>query len=186
MNVPRGLGLALFLLAQAMVVGTVEARQRDDLLVLGTRTEIESSVLDETRTLWIYTPPAYDSSNAQFPVLYLLDGDVHFRHATGLLDFLSYNLRAPQLIVVGILNTSRTRDFTSPSVSGRTSRSGTGGAHRFLRFLSDEVKPYVEREYRTAAFSILVGHSYGGLFTVHTLVRSPEAFDAHIAISPSQ
>ena len=72
MNVPRGLGLALFLLAQAMVVGTAEARQRDDLLVLGTRTEIESSVLDETRTLWIYTPPAYDSSNAQFPVLYLL------------------------------------------------------------------------------------------------------------------
>ena len=38
-----------------------------------------------------------------------------------------------------------------------------GGADEFLRFLSDELIPWVEGQYRTASFRVLVGHSLGGL-----------------------
>ena len=45
--------------------------------------------------------------------------------------------------------------------------------------------PWVESRYRTRAYSVLVGHSYGGLFALHALVTRPDVFDAYIAISPS-
>ncbi len=60
-----------------------------------------------------------------------------------------------------------------------------GGADNFVRFLSDELMPWVESRYRTRPYSILVGHSYGGLFAVHTLLTRPDLFDAYLAISPS-
>ena len=42
-------------------------------------------------------------------------------------------------------------------------RPTAGGADEFLRFLSDELIPWVEGQYRTASFRVLVGHSLGGL-----------------------
>jgi predicted alpha/beta superfamily hydrolase len=162
------------------------AQQHTEPIVAGTRTVIESTVLGESRPVWISTPPSYESSDERYPVLYLLDGDVHFHHAIGLVRYLAYYLRAPEMIVVAVLNTNRTRDFTPSASDGNVDPSSrTGGAARFHQFLTAELKPYVEREYRTGPFSILIGHSLAGLFTVYSLVNAPEAFGAHIAISPS-
>ena len=52
-------------------------------------------------------------------------------------------------------------------------------------YLRDELIPYMAERYRTEPFNILVGHSLGGLFTVHSLVNHPSLFDAHIAASPA-
>lgn len=153
-----------------------------DPLHLGTRHRLTSTVPGEERELWIRTPPSYGRSRVGFPVLYVLDADVHFRHATALVDFLAYYLRAPEMIVVGVLNTNRTRDFTPPR-AGQAAEAG--GADRFLRFMTEEVRKYVNREFRAEPFSVLVGHSLGGLFAVNTLAQQPAAFSAYIAISPS-
>ena len=45
--------------------------------------------------------------------------------------------------------------------------------------------PYVEKNYATADYKGLIGHSFGGLFAVHTLLSKPDLFDAYISISPS-
>jgi uncharacterized protein len=45
--------------------------------------------------------------------------------------------------------------------------------------------PYVEKNYRTRPYEILVGHSFGGLFAIHALVTKPTLFDAYIAIDPT-
>jgi tetratricopeptide (TPR) repeat protein len=60
-----------------------------------------------------------------------------------------------------------------------------GGASTFLDFLTEELKPWVESHYRTQPFSVLVGHSFGGLFITQVLIEDPEAFEAYISISPS-
>jgi tetratricopeptide (TPR) repeat protein len=44
--------------------------------------------------------------------------------------------------------------------------------------------PFVEGNYRTQPYRILVGHSLGGLLATHTMLSRPDLFDAHIAISP--
>lgn len=156
-------------------------------IVIGQRLSLHSEVLNEDRPLWVYTPAGYDQSTAAYPVLYLLDGNGHFHHTTGAIQFLAANNRMPQMIVVAIPNTDRTRDLTpSASTAANAGRLPTaGGADNFLRFIRQELQPWVEREYRTQPYRVLIGHSFGGLFAMHTLITHPETFNAYISISPS-
>jgi hypothetical protein len=91
------------------------------------------------------------------------------------------------MLVVGIENTNRTRDLTPPSQAEIDLRfsPGNGGADAFLRFLGEELIPFVEKNYRTRPYRILTGHSFGGLFAFHTLITKPKLFNAYIAISPT-
>lgn len=173
--------------AWALAVSPLLAQPSDDTLVLGQRLTIQSKALGEERILWVATPRGYESSKARYPVLYVLDPDVHFTHAVGLSGFQARYLRMPDVIVVGIVNAARARDFTPPPSSGDAPEepSRRGGAERFMTFLTDEVRIRVEQEYRTEPFTILFGHSLGGLLTVHAFVHHPGAFDAHVALSPS-
>lgn len=159
-------------------------------VIIGHRTSIESTVLGEERPLLIYTPPGYEQGTDRFPVLYLLDGDGHFHHASGVTQFLSANQRMPAMIVVGVPNLSqdgRTRDLTPPLTQPDTAdRFPTaGGGSNFLKFLTDELQPWVESHYRTQPFRVLVGHSFGGLFATQALIEDPAAFEAWVSISPS-
>ncbi len=92
----------------------------------------------------------------------------------------------PGVIVVAIPNTVRARDLTPPVQEDSLGlRPLAGGADNFLEFLSGELKPYLEENYRTRPYSILIGHSLGGLFANHALVHRPEVFNAYVSISPS-
>jgi len=193
-----------YVVAASLVTPIALAAQSSDGLgtdgtpvVIGQRYTIHSELLGEDRTLLVATPDGYETDPAaRYPVLYLLDGDGHFHHATGIVDFLADNGRMPRVIVVAVPNPSqdaRTRDLTPrhesefafPGVRADSIFPTAGGADTFLRFLTDELAPLVESEYRTAPFRILVGHSFGALFNVHALLTDPDAFQAHIAISPS-
>ncbi len=178
----RNKKLFLFLsgLLLTMVNG-VGLKGQDRQLLYGKEVVIHSSVLDENRKIFIHTPPAYDQEQTQYPVLYLLDGEAHFFHATGIVDFLTRLGYMPETIVVGITNTDRTRDFSPTHVSDMPS---SGGADRFLAFLEKELIPYIDGNYRTAPFRILEGHSFGGTFAVYSLLREPELFGGYIVISP--
>ncbi len=142
---------------------------------------IHSGILNEDRDLNIYLPDDYYSSEKRYPVLYLLDGRTHFHHATGAVNFLSNNEIIPGMIVVAVVNVDRDRDF-SPVNDER--RPTSGGAEKFLGFMSEELIPSMDDDYRTSGFNVLVGHSLGGTFAVFALLNKPEVFDAYIAISP--
>ena len=157
----------------------------EDNIIIGQRRELHSEILDEDRKLHIYTPGGYeDDEKESYPVLYLLDGPYHFHHTTGLVQFLADNGRIPEMIVVAVGNTNRTRDLT-PSAGEMGGKKRGGGGDKFLKFLSDELAPWVEKEYRTRPYRVLVGHSFGGLFGVHALITKPDFYDGIIAISPS-
>jgi len=162
------------------------AQNATEPIVIGESLSIHSNVLGEDRPLLVYTPNGYEGSGAIYPVMYLLDGDAHFHHTTGILDFLSRNGQMPQMIVVAVPNTDRTRDLTPVTTTDTANRFPTaGGADHFLSFLVDELMPHVNANYRTAPYDILVGHSFGGLFAVYALLERPDAFDAYVSISPS-
>ncbi len=152
-----------------------------DEVVIGERLALHSKILGEDRVLLVYRPPP-DGGTTRYPVVYLLDGDAHFHHVTGLVQFLIGQGRMPRAIVVGVANTDRTRDFT-PTRAQQFPTSG--GADRFLAFLERELIPAIEARYTTARYRVLIGHSLGGLFAVHALNRSPDLFDAAISLSPS-
>ena len=176
----------LAVICTALLLPERAAAQPEESVVIGKKLELFSEILDENRPLLIRTPYGYASGEEHYPVLYVLDGDAHFHHTTGTADYLAYSGRTPELIIVAIRNIDRNRDLTPPSAqkSDNEDFPTHGGADNFLRFISDELMPWVNRQYRTRPHSTLVGHSFGGLFALHALVTRPDVFDAYIAISP--
>jgi len=120
-------------------------------------------------------------SESNYPVLYLLDGGAHLQHASGAADYLATRGHIPGIIVVAIHNIDRSRDFSPVHVDNIPT---SGGAEKFLGFLSKELLPYLDENYRTAGFNILLGHSFGGTFIGYTLLEKPKLFDAFLAVSP--
>ena len=157
------------------------ARAGGDDITIGKTVTIHSKILNEERTMLVYLPPDYEQGTEEYPVLYLLDGETHFFHGSGIVEYLSRLGLIPQLIVVAITNVDRTRDFSPTHVENQPT---TGGAEMFLSFLDDELIPHIDNQYHTAKFRILMGHSLGGTFATYSLFNNPELFNAYIAISP--
>lgn len=154
-----------------------------------------SEILGEERTILVRLPEGYEETTRKYPVLYVLDGEYFFQQAVSAVQFLSelgYDRGQhpiPELIVVGVVNVDRDRDYTpthAPEQSGgRLSFPTSGGAETFQRFLEREVFPLIESKYRAHPDRTLSGWSLGGLFTVHTFLENPSLFSRYLAISPS-
>jgi len=158
---------------------------------------IHSNILGEDRRVVIYNPDKVGGNVLPFyPVLYLLDEN-DMSMVTGMVKYLSaYNEQLPAMLVVGIDGgDQRMRDLTpthslydnmgklDPDPNGWLQPSG--GGDKFLRFMREEVIPFVEKRYRTAPFRIFAGHSVGGLTAVHALTAHPDMFNAYLAVAPS-
>jgi uncharacterized protein len=161
--------------------------QNEESILLGKKITIFSSILKENRKIWIYNPDLTATSPIaikHYPVVYVLDGDAHFLSTVGMIQQLSQangNTILPEMIVVGIENTDRLRDLT-PSLTASDSKDK---ANPFVNFLASELIPYVDKNYNTAPYRLLVGHSLGGLTAIDILTNFPKYFNAYIAIDPS-
>ena len=167
-------------------------------IIIGRSDSIWSGTLKEQRPFLVYTPPSYNDTTylpRKYPVLYLLDGDAHFHSVTGLVQILGTGVNAtfvvPEMIVVAIPNTDRTRDLTPTHVEkdfeGKPQPflKTSGGMPNFLQFLKTELIPRIDSAYRTAPYRILVGHSLGGIAVIDALYTMPATFNAYVAIDPS-
>jgi len=166
-------------------------------IAIGERLSMRSAILGEERPYWVHLPESYRDARyapRPYPVMYLLDGDSSFHVATGTVHFMSEGLtgsiQIPELIVVAVPNTDRTRDLTPTHTIQRPegddpSLKNSGGGDAFLRFLKEELLPEIDRTYRTAPYRIIVGHSFGALLALHALQREPDLFQGYIAIDPS-
>jgi len=165
----------------------------DDQLSLASIERISSKILGEEREVWVHVPSEFygmDTTDVKFPVIYIVDADGHFLPLVGIMDQLSSRFSAndqcPPHIVVGIRNPNRNYDLTPPQADlTQDSINGTGGANLFAKFIKDELMPYINIKYPVAPYTTLAGHSYGGLFTMNTLIEHQDLFDNYIAIDPS-
>jgi len=190
--------LCFGLLASCVQDPDAIAQEEDRRVTIGHKFTIASETLGEDRQYWVYLPASYDSDSGasqHYPVMYLLDGDAHFPSASGVVEFMSSgingNVQIPELIVVAIPNTNRTRDLTpshstiGPNGEEATFLQSSGGGDAFLKFVRDELFPKIDSDYRTTPHRTLVGHSFGGLIALHALLDVPDMFQAYIAIDPS-
>lgn len=171
--------------------------QTNNDIVIGKIDSLESETLKEQRKIWVHLPDGYDNGlfeKKTYPVVYLLDGDAHFYSVVGMIRQLSSingNTILPKMIVVGIPNTNRTRDLTPtkqkpghPFVDS-TMVADSGGGENFIAFIEKELIPYIEAKYPTEPHRTFIGHSFGGLTVLNTLIKKPELFNAYISIDPS-
>lgn len=139
-----------------------------------------------------------------WPVVYLLDGNSVFGSATDTLRSRSgrpevTGIRPALVVALGYPTDKaydmnrRIYDLTPPaaqlSLPQRPNNQPwppTGGAAALLAFIQQQVKPYVAAHWPVnESQETLVGHSFGGLFTLYTLLTQPSAFEVYVAGSPS-
>jgi predicted alpha/beta superfamily hydrolase len=164
-----------------------------------------SKILGNRRDVLVYLPRGYRRfSRTRYPVLYLQDGQNVFDAATAFAQvewgvdetaqrLIRQNLIEP-LIVVAIANTGdeRIHEYAPTrgviDSSGKRKKRSRGLARDYGRFLIDELKPYIDRKYRTkrkGEFTGLGGSSLGGLLTLSLGLWFPQVFTRLMVMSPS-
>jgi predicted alpha/beta superfamily hydrolase len=164
-----------------------------------------SRILKNRRDVLVYLPPGYRRfSRTRYPVLYLQDGQNFFDAATafngveGGVDETAQRLVAKKLIepliIVAIANRSEERIHEYAPTRGIIEQDGKGKkrskglARKYGQFLVEELKPYIDRKYRTkpaAEFTGLGGSSLGGLLTLSLGLWFSNMFTRLIVMSPS-
>ncbi len=156
--------------------------------VIGEIREINSTILGEKRTLNIHLPALYDTSK-NYPVIYLLDGSAQedFLHIVGLAQFFNMQYTMPEMIIVGIANVDRKRDFTFSTTNADLKKEfpTTGGSEKFIQFIEKELQPFVNQNYKTTNDKYLIGQSLGGLLAAEILIKKPALFNHYLIVSPS-
>ena len=165
--------------------------------------EFESKILGNRRDVLVYLPPGYRRSRTRrFPVLYLNDGQNVFDDATSFggiewgVDETAQRLAQQQLIepviIVAVANLGEARlDEYAPSrglLDGEKRKTSKGLLRHYGRFLSDELKPFIDARYRTlseAEYTGLGGSSLGGLATMALGLWFPNVFRRLAVMSPS-
>lgn len=185
----------LFLLLSSVLTTAAYSQTRDSgSAVAIPRTErqrLTSSIDGQEYVLYVSLPATYSDASRTFPVLYLLDAQWDFPMVVGLVESLSDDGFVPPLIIVGITWGGAQPDYShlrfkdlTPTNSSRIPQSGNGP--NFLRFLKNELVPFVDSSYRTTRTErALMGNSLGGLFALYALFTEPALFNRYIVSSPT-
>lgn len=151
---------------------------------------IEASQLNTNRQIWVYLPASYNSTEKEYPVLYLQDAQNLFDQSTAfsgewrvdeILDSLNIDM-----IVVGIEHGGDKRieeltPYPHPEYKG-------GNAELYLEFIISDLMPEIKQRYRIrsgAASTFIGGSSLGGLFAYYSVLKNPEIFGKGLIFSPS-
>ena len=167
--------------------------QEGQAITNGQHYSLDSRILGEPHVYSVQLPRSYDAGK-RYPVIYLLDGDSHRNKLLGIIDGLIDGLQPamPEVIVVGLGNRKRMRDYTPTHTlklpngkPGSKAYARTGGGEKFLDFMEQELLPRIDADYSTSGVNILMGHSFGGLLTLEAVRSQRRSFNAFVAIDPS-
>ncbi len=156
-----------------------------------------SKLLDNRRTIWVYLPPGYaDEPRRRYPVMYLHDGQNLFDprlaaygvawDADATSDRLINAGRVEPVILVGIANTPARLDEYTIYTDAREKAGGQG--ELYARFVFDELKPFIDTEYRTLPareHTGVAGSSLGGLVSLTMAWQFHDRFKMCGIVSPS-
>lgn len=161
--------------------------------------DFHSNFLPANRDIIVYLPPGYDANKSKrYPVLYLHDGQNLFDGATSFIagkewrvDETAQALIAARtikpLIIVGVYNTGKDRiDEYTPTIDAEVKQGGR--ADLYGRMLVEELKPFIDKQYRTLrgrADTGLGGSSLGGLVSLYLGLKYPQVFGKLAIVSPS-
>ncbi len=158
--------------------------------------DFSSKYVPSKRNIIVFLPPHYWSSKRKFPVVYFHDGNNLFDPRVAFcgnpwkldyyLDKLWKKKETEEFIVVGIYNTVDRHEEYTPSFDLREKAGGMGSL--YLRFIAEELKPVIDKQFRTlknAKNTCIAGSSLGGLISLYGGFSRPDIFGKIAAVSPS-
>ncbi|MEZ4874401.1 MAG: alpha/beta hydrolase-fold protein [Flavobacteriaceae bacterium] len=144
--------------------------------------EFASFKLEETRRLKIQLPRDYEENiEKSYPIVVVLDANYLFEPVAGNVDYFGYWEDMPEAIVVGIMQGDmRYEDCSYDDTNFMPAEKGAN----FFEFVGLELLPYIDANYRTAKFTIAVGHDFTASFINYYLFKDPPLFNGYICLSP--
>lgn len=148
------------------------------------------------RDVWVWVPDDC-TPKTRCPVIYMPDGQNLFEPGNafggaewGMDEAMSERPAGRRAIVVGLANSGSGRwaEYVPPALLAALGPvpPGADGADRYLAFVADEVKPFVDQRYPTRLerqSTFHMGSSMGGLLSLHALVSRPALFGAAAGLS---
>lgn len=148
-----------------------------------TKEIFESFKLQERRDVSYYFPENYDKEK-KHPLIVVLDGDYLFEQVVATAKFYSKFHGMPESIIVGIHQSEdsiRLDDCAFDKETGLPLEKGS----KFFEFLGMEIIPYLDLNYNTAPFKMVVGYDITANFQNYWLFKERSLFNAYINISPT-
>ena len=155
-----------------------------------------SKTMGVPRTIWVYTPPGYETGNTRYPVFYLLHGSGNTDNSwmlTGRANYIMDNLIAegktkPMIIVnpLGYVRQGVNLAPERPVANAPTGPAAAIGGGMFGKDLLNDVIPFVEQKFRTlkdADNRAIGGLSMGGGQTVAIGFANPDTFHGIVVMS---
>jgi len=158
------------------------------LLCFGLKAQVtqeifESFKLQERRDV-SYSFPEEMTDDKKYPLVVVLDADYLFDQVVATSKFYSEFHGMPEMIVVGIhqsKNSIRLDDCAFDENSGLPSEKGK----QFFEFLGMEIIPYLDLNYNTAPFKMIIGYDITANFANYWLYKENSLFNAYVSISPT-
>jgi predicted alpha/beta superfamily hydrolase len=144
----------------------------------------DSGKLQGKRELYVSLPVSYEKNpTKRYPLLILMDGDYLLNPFLGTLTYGAHWDDLPEVIIVGISqgqNNQRSIDCGLDEVTGMPD----GKSVDFFDFISLELIPFIQHDYRTTNFKIIAGHDITAAFSNFFLYKDNPLFNAYICLSP--
>lgn len=154
--------------------------------------EVEIPQLNKKRRVWVLLPHDYQRTKERYPVLYLQDAQNLFNEKSPfgnweidkkLAVMAEYGIGNIIVVAVEHGETERVVEYNV----GRTIL-GQGEGKKYIRFLTDTLKPLIDKTYRTKherEFTGIGGSSMGGLVSFVAGIIYPEVYGRLMIFSPS-
>src|SRR5580765_8865873 len=195
----RHRGALVVAIVAGLAAPGISAQSRDATVPHSSQYDLKSSQNGQTYRLSIAAPFTIDPK-AAYPVLYVLDGNFFFGSAAYIEAKLTHDGDITPAVVVGIgyptdnwdeVRRRRYDDLSpwplDPAILALAAPgiAKTGGGDTFLRFIEEDVKPFVAARFKVdSSKQTLFGNSLGGLLGLHQMFKNPTAFSSYVLSSP--
>lgn len=151
---------------------------------------LHSPQLGNWRDIHVYLPPSYHRSSADYPVLYMHDGQnlfdpaISFAGEWGIDDAIVATGCEAVVVAIPNIDSVRMAEY-SPFADWEC---GGGRGEAYVDFLVETVKPIIDQAFRTrrdAASTVIGGASMGGLISLYAQRSRPDVFGCAAVMSPS-
>lgn len=154
--------------------------------------EFEIPQLNKTRKIWALLPHDYDKSDERYPVMYLQDAQNLFNESAEygnweidkkLAVMSEYKIGKIIIIAIEHAEEDRVKEYNVG-----TTVLGKGQGKKYIRFVTETLKPFVDSNFRTKTerkYTGIGGSSMGGLVSIFSGLRYPEVYGKLMIFSPS-